>query len=67
MDFPLDPSGPPLDSEKEEYTSDTKLRIDFKKTVHRHQWLISNLTFSDKLDILQSDFTSGEARKGSYV
>ena len=34
----------------------------FQETVHRHKWLISDLTFSDKLDILQSDFMSGEAR-----
>ena len=65
MDFPLDPSRPPLDSAKEEDTPDTKLHTAFKKTVHQHKWLVSHITFSDKLDIIQSNFTSGEMRSGS--
>ena len=65
MDFPPEPSGPPLDSAKEEYTPDTKLCTDFKKTIHQHKWLVSHLTFVDKLDMLQSNFKSGESRSGS--
>ena len=62
MDLPLDPSGPQLYSEKEEDIYNTKLCTAFKKTVHQQKWPVSNLTFTDKLDILQSDVTSGEAR-----
>ena len=65
MDLPLEPSGPPLDSGKYEDTSYTKLHTPFNKTVHQHKWLVSHLTLSDKLDMLQSDFTSGEARSGN--
>ena len=60
MDFPPDSSGPPLDSEKEEGTSDSKLLTAFKKTEHQHKYLVSHLTLSDKLDTPYSDFTSGE-------
>ena len=67
MDLPKDSSGPPLDSAKEEDTSNTKMCTAFKKTVHQHKWLVSHLTFSDKLDVLQSHFTSGEASSGSDV
>ena len=65
MDFSIDPSGPPLDSSKEVDTSNTKLSLDFKKIVHWHKCLVSHLTFSDKSDILHSDFLSGDARSGS--
>ena len=54
-----------MDTSKEEDTSNTKLSIAFKKKVHQRKWLVSRLTFSDKLDILQSNLTSGEARSGS--
>ena len=70
MDFPPDSSGPPLDSAKEGDTYNTKLLKAFNKIVHAHKWLVSHLTFSNKLDILQSDFMSGEARSvtnGSYI
>ena len=66
MYFPPDPSGPPLKSAKEGDTSESKLRIAFKKTVHRHKFLVSHLTFSDKLDIINSYFTPGEVRSGRY-
>ena len=49
---------------KKKYTSNIKLRTSFKKTSHWHKWLVSHLNFSDKLDILQYNFTSGEARSG---
>ena len=65
MDFPSDPSGTSLYSAKEEDTSDIKLRIAFKKTVHQHKWLVSHFTFSDELYILHSDFESGELMSGS--
>ena len=65
MDFPPDLSVPTLVSAKEYYTSDTKLCTSFKKIVHQHKLLVSHLNFSDKLDILHSNFTSGEARSGS--
>ena len=64
MDFSPEPSGPPMDSAKEVNTSDTKLCTAFNRTVHRHKCLVSHLTFSDKLDTLQSEFTSGKARSG---
>ena len=64
MDFPPEPSGTPLYSAKEVDTSDTKLRTAIKKIVHQHKWLVSHITFSDKLDILSSNFKSGEARSG---
>ena len=53
MDFPPDSSGPPLDSAKEGDTYNTKLRKAFNKTLHGHKWLVSHLTFSNKIDILQ--------------
>ena len=59
LEFPSDPSGPPMESAKEEDTSDTALQTALNKTVHKHKWLVSHNTFSDKLDILHSDFTSG--------
>ena len=62
MDFPLDPSGPPLYSAEEEVVSNTKLHTDFKKTIHQHKWMVSYLTFSDKLYKLLSNFTSREER-----
>ena len=68
-DSPPEPSGPPLDSAKEEVVYESKLRTSFKKTEHRHKFLVSHLTFSDKLDVLYSEFMSGEARArrdGSY-
>ena len=65
MDFPPDPTWTILDSDKEGYTPESKLRTAFKKTVHQHKWMVSNLNFSDKLDILHSDFTSEESRSGS--
>ena len=64
MDLPPYPSGTPLDSDKEEFTSKSKLRTDLKKTENQHKWLVSHLTFSDKLYALYSDFTSEEARAG---
>ena len=64
MEFPPDPSVPPLNSAKEEGTSESKLCSSFKKTEHRHKWIVSYLTLSDKLDTLYSGFTSGEARAG---
>ena len=64
MDLPPYPSEPPLDSAKEVYTSDTELCTAFKKTFHQHKQLLLHLTFSDKLDVLQSDFTSDEAKSG---
>ena len=64
MDLPPEPSGSPLESEKEEGPSESKLCTDFNKTEHRHTYLVSHLTFSDKLDTLYSEFTSGEARSG---
>ena len=65
MDFSPDPSTPPLESSKEEVTSESKMRTSFKKIEHHHKWLVSHLTFSDKLDVLYSEFTSGEARAGN--
>ena len=65
MDFPPYPLEPHLDSAKEEDTPNTKLSTAFKKIVHRKKWLVSHLTFSDKLYILQFNFTSGEERWGS--
>ena len=59
LDFPPDTSGPPLESSKEEGTSESKLGTYFKKTEHWQKWLVSHLTYSDKLDALYSDFTSG--------
>ena len=43
MDLSTDPSGPPLDLEKEEDTFDTKLRTVFKKTVNKQKILVSHL------------------------
>ena len=65
MDFTLEPSGPPLKSMKEESISDSKLCTNFNKTEHRHKFLVSHFTFSDKLEALYSDFTSGGAMVGS--
>ena len=69
MEFPPEPSGPPLESAKEEVILESKLRTAFKNTEQQHKWMVSHLTFSDKLDALYSEFTSGEAREvsdGSY-
>ena len=65
IDFPREPSGTPLESPEEEGTLDFKLRTNFKKTEHRHKWMVSHLTLSDKLDALYSDFTLVELRAGS--
>ena len=68
MDVPLDPSGPPLYSAKEEYTYDTKLRTSFKIYIlHWQKWLVSHLKFSDTLNILQSNFTPWYTRSVSYI
>ena len=37
----------------------------FKKTVQQQKWMVPHLNFSDKLDIILSDFTPGESRSGS--
>ena len=42
MDFPPEPSRPPLDLSEEEVTSDLKLCTAFKQTKHRHLWLVSH-------------------------
>ena len=65
MGFFPEPPGTTLDLEKEEDTSNTKMRTDFNKTVHQHKWMVSYLNFSDKLYKLQSNFMSGEAKLGS--
>ena len=65
MYFAPDPSEPPLEVAKEEVTPELKLRTAFKKTENQQKWLVSYLTFSDKLDALYSDFTSGKARVDS--
>ena len=66
MDFSPDPSVTTLDSAKEEGTSESKMRTAFKKTEHKHRWLLSHLTFSDKFEALYSDFASGEVRVVNY-
>ena len=62
MYYPPESSEPPLDQTKEVDKHNTKLRTAFNKKVHRHKWLVSHITFSDKLDILHSEFVSVEAR-----
>ena len=52
MDLPPETSVPPLGLSKEVDTPDKKMRTVSKKTVHQHKWMVSQLTFSDKLDIL---------------
>ena len=65
MDLPTELSGPSLDSEKEVDTPNTKVRTSFKKVVHRQKWMVSQLTYTDKLGIQQSNFASGQMRSGS--
>ena len=64
-DFPTDPSGTPLELSEEEGTSDSQLRIALNQTKHQHKWMVTHLTFSDKLEVLYSDFKYGQARAGS--
>ena len=59
MDFPPDPTGSPLYLAEEEGTYNLKLRTAFNQTKQQNKWLVSHLTFSDKLDALYSDFTLG--------
>ena len=64
MDLPPETSVPPLGLSKEVDTPDKKMRTVSKKTVHQHKWMASHLTFSNKLYVLNSNFTSGEAGSG---
>ena len=63
--FPPNPSGPPLESSEEEGRSDLQLHKAIKGTKHQHKWMVTHITFSDKLDVIYSDFTSGQAIEGS--
>ena len=65
MDFTPEPSRLPLESSEEEGTSDLQLRTYFKQTKHRHKRLFTNITLSNRLDFLYSDFTPGQARSES--
>ena len=60
----MDPE-PPLESSEEEGTTYSQLRKEFKKTKHRHKWLVTHLTFSNKLGVLYANFTAGNVRSGS--
>ena len=65
LDFLTEPSISTLESSSEEGTSDSQLSTYFTQTKHWHKWLVTHLTFSDKLDILYSDFTFRKDRSGS--
>ena len=42
----------------------------FKQTIYQHKWLVTHITFSDKLDFLYSYLTSGwdeEVSDGHYT
>ena len=65
LDFPPEPSGPPMKSSEEGGTSDSQLHTAFKRTKNQHKWMVPCLTFSDKLDILYNEFTSRQVRAGS--
>ena len=54
-----------MESSEEDNTSDSKLCTAFNQTKQRQKWLFSHPTFSDKLDVLISNFTLGAAREGS--
>ena len=46
-------------------TSDSQLGTASKQTKHQHKWLVTNLTFSKKLDVLYADFIAVQARSVS--
>ena len=56
MNVPLDPSMLPLESAEEEVTLDSQLFTAFKRKKQQQKWLVTNLAFSNKLDVLYADF-----------
>ena len=55
----------PLESAEEDVTLDSQLFTAFRRKKQQHKWLVTNLTYSNNLDVLYADFIDGQAIAGS--